>query len=307
MITTVCMNPAFDKTVTVDALRSGEVNRVRDSRVDVGGKGVNVAIVAQRLGVEVQCIGCAGEDGADSFRALMDAQQVRHWFLTVPGTLRTNLKIVSADGCGVTEINERGADVVGEMLAEFFRMAKEQASGSTMAVVAGSLPPGCPAGTCRDLMRAMAVPCILDVSGQELLLGLEAKPCLIKPNIHELQDVLGRSLNGQAQVKAAARELIRRGAGNVLVSMGGDGAMLVTPEKAYAAPAIPVRVASTVGAGDSMVGGVLRGLEASGGNMVEALRWGVAAATSSVMTEGTQLVRAADVASLIDQVKIQEV
>lgn len=307
MITTVCMNPAFDKTVTVDALRPGEVNRVRDSRVDVGGKGVNVAIVAQRLGVEVQCIGCAGEDGADSFRALMDAQQVRHWFLTVPGTLRTNLKIVQANGCGVTEINERGAAVAGEMLAAFFRMAKERASGSTMAVVAGSLPPGCPAGTCRDLMRAMAVPCILDVSGQELLLGLEAQPCLIKPNIHELQDVLGCSLNGQAQVKAAARELIRRGAGNVLVSMGGDGAMLVTPEKAYAAPSIPVRVASTVGAGDSMVGGVLRGLEASGGDMVEALRWGVAAATSSVMTEGTQLVRAADVTSLIDQVKIQEV
>lgn len=306
MITTVCMNPAFDKTVTVDALQPDEVNRVRDSRVDVGGKGVNVAIVAQRLGVEARCIGCAGEDGADRFRALLEAQGLRHWFQTVPGTLRTNLKIVQQSG-GVTEINERGAAVTGEALMAFFSMAKERAKGSTMAVAAGSLPPGCPTGTYRDLMRAMAVPCILDVSGQELLLGLEANPFLIKPNIHELQETLRCSLTGQAQIIAAARAMIRRGAQHVLVSMGGDGAMLVTPEKAYHAPAIPVRAASTVGAGDSMVGGVLRGLEVSHGDMVEALRWGVAAATSSVMTEGTQLVRPEDVTALVKQVKIQEV
>lgn len=306
MITTVCMNPAFDRTVTVDALRTGEVNRVRDSRVDVGGKGVNVAIVAQRLGVEARCIGCAGEDGVDRFRALLEAQGLRHWFQTVPGTLRTNLKIVQQSG-GVTEINERGAAVTGEALTAFFTMAKERAKGSTMAVVAGSLPPGCPAGTYRDLMRAMAVPCILDVSGQELLLGLDAEPFLVKPNIHELQETLGCSLTGQAQIIAAARAMIRRGAQHVLVSMGGDGAMLVTPEKAYHAPAIPVRAASTVGAGDSMVGGVLRGLEVAHGDMVEALRWGVAAATSSVMTEGTQLVCPEDVTALVEQVKIQEV
>lgn len=306
VITAVCMNPAFDKTVTVDALAVGHVNRVRESRVDMGGKGVNVAVVARRLGLDAQCIGCMGEDGAQRFAAMMDAEGIRHRFLTVPGTLRTNMKIVSLDGSGVTELNEPGAAVEGENLERFFTLAKEEARRSDMVAVTGSLPPGCPEGTYRELMRAMEAKCILDVGGRELMLGVEARPMLIKPNIHELEAALGVRLHSRQEIAEAARALIRRGAGHALVSMGGDGAMLVTADKAYYAPCIPVEAKSTVGAGDAMVGGVLKGLSESG-DMVHAFRCGVAAGTASVMTEGTQLIRSEDFLQLMERVRLLEV
>lgn len=307
MITAVCMNPAFDKTVTVGHLESGRVNRISHGRVDASGKGVNVAIVAGRLNLEAQCIGCAGEDGAARFRTMLDEQQVKHTFITVPGTLRTNLKVIATDGSGITELNEPGAAVEGENLAAFLSLATQAAKQSSMAVINGSLPPGCPDGTYRDLIRAMGIPCILDVSGKELLLGLEANPFLIKPNIHELEATLGYAMNDLDDIVRAARQLMDMGAQNVLVSMGGDGAVLVTAECAYYAPVVPVEVASTVGAGDSMVGGFLKGLDVSSGNLREALRWGVACATASVMTEGTQLIVPEDVYPLLERVVIQEV
>lgn len=307
MITTVCMNPAFDRTVTVDALMPGRVNRIRDARTDMGGKGVNVAVVARRLGLEARCVGCMGQEGAERFAAMMDKEGLPHSFLTIPGTLRTNTKVVSLDGSGVTELNEPGAALAADTLEQFFRLAEEAAGHSSMAVVTGSLPPGCPEGTYRALIRRMGVPCILDVGGRELLLGAEAGPLLVKPNIHELEAALGERLSTRAEVVRGARKLLDLGAQNALISMGGDGAVMVTPEGAWYAPPVPVEVKSTVGAGDAMVGGVLAGLSEKPGDMRHALRWGAAAGAASVMTEGTQLIRPEDVAPLLERVQIQEV
>ncbi|MGN0777688.1 MAG: 1-phosphofructokinase [Aristaeellaceae bacterium] len=307
MITTVCMNPAFDRTVTVDTLMPGQVNRIRQARTDMGGKGVNVAVVARRLGLDAQCIGCMGEDGAARFVAMMDAEGLPHRFLTVPGTLRTNTKVVSMDGSGVTELNEPGAALTEPLLEEFFRMAEDAAGSSGIAVVTGSLPPGCPEGTYRQLIRRLHVPCVLDVSGRELLLGAETGPMLVKPNIHELEATLGEKLPTQDAVIHGARRLMAMGAQHVLVSMGGDGALMVTADKVWYAPPVSVAVKSTVGAGDAMVGGVLKGLAERPGDMRHALMWGVAAGTASVMTEGTQLIRPEDIAPILAQVHIQEV
>ena len=306
MITTICMNPSFDKTVEVDSLAIGEVNRIRSARIDLGGKGVNVAVVAQRLGVEALCVGCMGSDGAELLESMMDAEGIRHSFLTVGGNVRTNLKIVSRAGQPVTEVNEPGPAMTTEMLKAFFELAAEQAKDSGYAVITGSLPPGCPAGTYRGLLEALRIPCVLDVGGTELILGCEARPLLIKPNLPELEQTMGKALSTSQEIIDAAHALMAKGAQNVLVSMGGDGALLVTPDKAYFAPSIPVKVHSTVGAGDSMVGGVLAGL-ASTGDLVEAFRYGVAAGTASVMTEGTQLVVRADFDRLLEKVTVQEV
>ena len=117
MITTVCMNPALDKTVTVDSLQKGQVNRIRASRTDVGGKGVNVAVVARRLQLDAQVIGIAGEDGLDRIRQAMDAEGVQHAFLPVEGAVRVNTKVVSLDGSGVTELNESGPAMTADVLA----------------------------------------------------------------------------------------------------------------------------------------------------------------------------------------------
>lgn len=305
MITTVCMNPSFDRTVSVDAMTIGGTNRIRTSRIDLGGKGINVAVVAQRLGLMVRCIGCMGDENAQALESLMEKESLAHRFLTVQGRVRTNTKIVSLDGQPVTELNEAGAPMTQADLAAFFAMAEKAAADSDCAVITGSLPPGCPEGTYRELIRAIGVPCILDVGGRELTLGLAAHPLLVKPNRDELAAAVGHALETLSDVRHAAETLLEGGAQNVLVSLGGDGALLVTPSECRYAPAIPVTVHSTVGAGDAMVGGLLAGLRAEG-TMEGALRYAVAAGTSSVMTEGTQLIVPEDYQALLEKVIIQE-
>lgn len=307
MITSICMNPSFDKTVEVDALEVGEVNRIRSSRTDMGGKGINVAVVAKRLGLNCQCIGAMGEDGSDRLRSMLDKENMQHAFMTVPGSVRTNTKIVSRDGKGVTELNEPGAAMDEAQLKAFFELARESAAQSRYTVLTGSLPPGCPLGTYRDLMRAMeGTNCILDVGGKELELGAEAHPFLIKPNLSELEATLGLELRTLRSIRDAALIFLRKGVQHVVVSMGSMGALYVSKEKTLFAPALRVEAKSTVGAGDAMVGGLLKGLEVEG-DMARAFRYGVAAGAASVMTEGTQLIVPEDFNNLLGQVKVQEV
>lgn len=307
MITGVCLNPSFDKTVEVDALALGEVNRIRSVRVDMGGKGVNVAVVARRLGLDALCIGCMGEQGAQHFTRLMDEEGLPHRFLTVPGAVRTNLKVVSRDGKGVTELNEPGAPLSGKAMEDFFALAKEEAARSEYVVLTGSLPPGCPDNTYGELIRAMGgTRCILDAGGPVLRLGAEAGPFLIKPNLAELEQALGAQLRTLRAIRDAALIFLRKGASHVVVSMGAMGAMYVSEARTLYAPALRVEARSTVGAGDAMVGGMLLGLQRSG-DMAQAFRYGIAAGAASVMTEGTQLIHPEDFERLVSQVKVQEV
>lgn len=307
MITSVCLNPSFDKTVEVDAMTVGEVNRIRSMRLDMGGKGVNVAVVARRLGLEAQCVGCMGEQGSQQFTALLDAEGLPHRFLTVPGAVRTNLKIVSRDGKGVTELNEPGAPLSQEDLEKFFCLAQEAAARSDYVVLTGSLPPGCPEGAYGQLIRALAdTHCILDAGGAVLRLGAEAGPFLIKPNLAELEHALGAQLRTLRAIRDAALIFLRKGVGHVVVSMGAMGAMYVSQARTLYAPALKVEARSTVGAGDAMVGGMLLGLQQEE-DMAHAFRCGVAAGAASVMTEGTQLIRPEDFQRLLSQVKVQEV
>ncbi len=307
MITGVCLNPSFDKTVEVDALALGEVNRIRSVRVDMGGKGVNVAVVARRLGLDALCIGCMGEQGAQHFTRLMDEEGLPHRFLTVPGAVRTNLKVVSRDGKGVTELNEPGAPLSGKAMEDFFALAKEEAARSEYVVLTGSLPPGCPDNTYGELIRAMGgTRCILDAGGPVLRLGAGAGPFLIKPNLAELEQALGAQLRTLRAIRDAALIFLRKGASHVVVSMGAMGAMYVSEARTLYAPALRVEARSTVGAGDAMVGGMLLGLQKSG-DMAQAFRYGIAAGAASVMTEGTQLIHPEDFERLVSQVKVQEV
>ena len=307
MITTICMNPSFDKTVEVDALTLGEVNRIRASRTDMGGKGINVAVVLRRLGMDCRCVGVMGENGSDTLHGMMDAEGIAGDFMTVPGSVRVNTKIVCRERRQVTELNEPGAPMDEGQLQAFIDLVREKAAGSGYVVLTGSIPPGCPEGTYRRLMQAMeGTDCILDAGGRELELGAEARPFLIKPNLGELQASLGLELRTLRAIRDAALIYLRKGVKHVVVSMGSMGAMYVGQDKTLFAPALRVDARSTVGAGDAMVGGLLRGLQAEG-DMARAFRYGVAAGAASVMTEGTQLIVPEDFNTLLGQVKVQEV
>lgn len=307
MLACVCLNPSFDRTVSLCSFTAGDVNRVLSARQDVGGKGINVAITARRLGIASCVLGCAGKNGIDAVRRKLDGEQVTHVFLPVDGDVRTNMKIVPQDGTGVTELNEPGAPVDAANQRAFSDLLAEKTVAGQYVVLTGSLPPECPPEYYRDLMLSLPERLfVLDVSGAALMAGLAARPFLVKPNRSELQAAMNRPLPTMAYVHQAALELLEMGAQNVLVSLGGEGALWVSERGAMFAPAIPVRVQSTVGAGDAMVGGVMTGLEKTG-DVRHALAYGAAAGCASVMTEGTQLIRPDDFAALLPQVQIQDV
>ena len=291
MITTICLNPCFDRTVEVDSLKLNSVNRIRTARDDLGGKGINVAIVAQRLGLDVQCLGLMGVEGAAELSQQMDREGLKHTFLKIPGRVRTNMKIYSRDGQGITELNEPGAAVDPDVLKQFFDKARELTADSDMVVLTGSLPPGCPEGTYRDLMNVLdGKKCILDTEGKELELAAKgAHPYLIKPNLREMETTLGIELRTMRAIRDAALLFIQLGVQHAVVSMGEMGAMYVSEKKTLFAPALRVEAKSTVGAGDAMIGGMLMGYEQEK-DMAKAFRYGIAAGAASVMTEGTQLI-----------------
>lgn len=306
MITTICMNPAFDKTVTVEELRLGEVNRILHAREDLGGKGINVAAVARRLKMDVQCICCAGETGASKLREKMAEEGIDFECMTVPGSIRANLKVVSRSGQAVTELNEPGCPMTREQLDAFLKLVREKGSGSYY-VLTGSLPPGCPDETYREIIYALKdIPCILDAEGNKLLLGLAARPLLVKPNLSELEATLGTSLRTLRAIRDAAFVLMKKGAQSVIVSMGKMGALFTDGKHTLYSPALSVQVLSTVGAGDAMVAGVLYGLS-KGETLAEAFRSGMAAGAASVMTEGTQPISLQDFQALLPKVAVQEV
>ena len=155
MIVTVTLTPALDKTVVIPRFSVGEVNRIQSLRLDAGGKGINVAITARRLGIASCVLGCAGKNGIDAVRRKLDGEQVTHAFLLVDGDVRTNMKIVPQDGTGVTELNEPGAPVNAANQRAFSDLLAEKTVAGQYVVLTGSLPPECPPEYYRDLMLSL--------------------------------------------------------------------------------------------------------------------------------------------------------
>jgi 1-phosphofructokinase len=307
MITTVCMNPSFDKTATVERLQAGEVNRLRDVRYAVGGKGLNVAVVLRRLGVDVSCAGCLGETDETEFMEMIRREDLRFRYLRLPGKTRTNLKIRDLSTGSVTEFNEPGLSMGDAEQRQFIELLGAEAADSRYVVLSGRLPVGCEADTYRRCMAALpGKDCVLDAAGDALLSGLAEKPFLVKPNLPELEGLMGREIKTLRAIRDAALTLIGKGARHAIVSMGRYGAVYTDGTQTLFAPAIQVEARSTVGAGDAMVGGVLKGLSA-GEPFEEAFRYGVAAGCASVMTDGTQLITVSDFEALLPKVAVQEI
>lgn len=307
MITTVCMNPSFDKTASVDTLATGGLNRLRDVRVDVGGKGVNVAVVLKRLGVPVSCVGCLGERGRESFLQMIRQEGVSFDYLPMPGEVRTNLKLLDNSTRAITEFNEPGISMDSAQLEDFLTLLGEKAGESEYVVLSGRLPEGCAEATYQRCLKTLeGKKCVLDCAGETLLHGIKERPFLIKPNLPEIEGIMKKELRTLRGLRDAALFLIEYGAQNVIISMGKYGAMLVSRTDTFFAPALMVEARSTVGAGDAMIGGVLAGLS-RGESLAESFRWGVAAGAASVMTDGTQLLRRPDFEALLPKVTVQEV
>lgn len=308
MICAVCLNPCIDKTVEIDQFTYGGMNRIRASREDGCGKGVNVALVARQMGMESACIGFLFEEnGALIADRLRDAG-AREDCIWLPGRVRTNMKVFDREKSRITEINESGAFISEADQARMVERVRQWSARCDTMVFTGSLPPGCPAEFYKTLMEAAQgrCRCVLDAEGEKLTRGMEARPFLIKPNQYELELRTGRELKTVRDIKRAALDCVAEGVQIVAVSLGGDGAFITDGEHSYFAPVVPVKVRSTVGAGDSMVTGFLHGL-ALGEDLRGIFRRGVAAGTAAVTTEGTQLLTRTLYEEMLERVVIEEV
>jgi 1-phosphofructokinase len=259
-IATVTLNPAIDRTVTIENFTVGEVNRVVEYRSDPAGKGVNVASALADFGYRLAVTGFLGRENAGSFEALFAKKHIGDRFVRIAGQTRVGIKITDPVQNETTDINFPGASPTPSDIEKL----GEQLAGIDAAwfVLAGSLPPGVDPGIYGDLTTALkgrGRKVALDTSGESLEKSLHAGPDLIKPNNHELEALLGISLDSDDSVIDAARRLVDRGIELVVVSMGAKGACYVTKDEAVIARSPRVEVRSTVGAGDAMVAGTVAG------------------------------------------------
>lgn len=285
MIYTVTFNPAIDYVVHTDTMQIGAVNRSEREEMYFGGKGINVSVVLNELGVKSRALGFVAGFTGEAIEKGLAAMGIDTDFVRLSsGNSRINVKIKSGEE---TELNGRGPDISESAVNELYRKLDALSDGDTL-VLAGSVPPSMPSDIyCRILGRLSdrKIKAVVDASKDLLLNVLEYKPFLVKPNNHELGEMFGVTLDTEQSIEQYARRLQQMGAANVLVSMAGDGAMLIDEfgEK-HLIGVCKGEVKNSVGAGDSMVAGFLAGI--AEGDYNYALRLGTAAGGATAFSDG---------------------
>lgn len=286
MIYTVTFNPALDYVVKMDSLELGMVNRSTAEAVYYGGKGINVSIVLNNIGVENVALGfIAGftgreiEDGVKAMGVTTD-------FITLAdGMSRINVKIKAEKE---TEINGQGPDIKAEELLELFNKL-EKLKGGDCLVLAGTIPASLPSDIYEQIMAKLmnkGIDIVVDATKELLLNVLKYHPFLIKPNNHELEEIFGVKLSTDEDIAEYAKKLQVMGARNVLISMAGDGAMLITEAGEVLRIGVPKgKVVNSVGAGDSMVAGFTASY-LKNHDYMEALKRGTATGSATAFSEG---------------------
>ncbi len=294
MIVTVTMNPAIDKTAEVDDFVVGGVNRLKNIRIDAGGKGINVAKTLRVLNKPTMACGLIGGSMGETIREQLKQQMIMSDFIPVKGETRCNLKVRSK--FGMTEFDEPGPHVLPEELDDLFERIRYHAKSGTLFVLSGSAPAGVPEDTYKrmtEMLHQCNCRVFLDTSGILLRRGLEAAPDYIKPNLPELMALYG--VRGKFESRAAmiawakdkAEDLLSKGPKFVAVSLGADGAVFCDGVETVHVPSKKVEVKSPVGAGDAMTAAIAYGLD-SGLHFRDIIRYAMAVSAGACMTEGSQ-------------------
>lgn len=306
MITTVTFNPAIDKTAQVDTLVAGGLNRLRNVRQDAGGKGINVSKTLKAIGVDSLATGFTAGAAGRFITDRLDDLHIGHDFVEVKGSTRTNLKVLDAD-MNLTELNEAGPVCTR---ADLERLCEKLGQARGILVLSGNVGPGVPADIYRQLTEKAheaGSRVILDADGALFKEGLKACPDVIKPNRFELAQYFGlpeEELDAPAMV-GLARSVIEKGTKLVVISMGLEGSLFVSADRALRAPALKIDFQSAVGAGDAMVAGLACAMY-QGLSLEETVRLAVALSAGACMTEGTQPADAGVVELLKEKVEWEE-
>ncbi len=309
MITSISLNPSIDRTLTVENFTAGGLNRVLLKNDVAAGKGINVALAVSALGLDSECIGFMYRESAPLFERRLMLNSTQYDFVWCEGSARTNIKVFDRAAGVVTELNESGTTIDAESISRMTDLVARHAENSDYLIMSGSMPPGCPQDYYRTLINAvegLGCRCVLDADGERLKYGLEARPFMIKPNRFELETMTGCRLESIQDIRDAARRYIDLGVEVVAVSLGADGALIATAGETLYAPRMNIEVKSTVGAGDSMVAGLVAGFMADN-DLHEAFRMGVACASARCMTEGYRAVDRTVYKAFLDMVRIERV
>ena len=286
MIYTVTFNPSLDYIVRMDSFATGEINRVNYEQVLAGGKGINVSIVLKNLGQNNTALGfLAGFTGEEIKRQLHEFGVTNDFVQLNQGFSRINVK---AKAENETEINGQGPDIDEAKREELFTKLDQLQADDTL-VLAGSIPKTLPDDIYQQILARLngkGIRIIVDAEKKLLLNVLQYHPFLIKPNNHELGDMFGVTLTTDAEIIEYAKKLQAKGAQNVLISMAGDGAILLTTDgTTYKCPAPKGKLVNSVGAGDSMVAGFITGFNESAGDFKTAFHMGVATGSASAFSD----------------------
>ena len=278
------MSPSVDVTIELDQLNVGKVNIVKNKTLSFTGKALNVAIGISRLGADAYATGFMYNENGAMFERALDKEGVPFAFVWNSGRVRENYKCIDKRSM-LTEINDVGGQVAAEKLGELSHMIRNLSSRSDVTVITGGLPRGVDASFYREIFRCVDPKSlrIADTEGAKMFAALEAGIDLVKPNLEELEETLGREFRDKDDMLAGCREILDRGAKIVLLSLGKDGAVITNGTKNYYCKSINVAVNSTVGAGDGMVAAAAVMLQ-QGADLPDILRAGVAAGTATVTT-----------------------
>lgn len=307
MICTVTLNASIDKSYRLAApLADHTVMRVASCHATAGGKGLNAARAVAACGEEVVASGIVGGHTGQLLLDLLAADGVAGDFVHARGETRTCINVLDPDG-GSTEFLEPGEEVTPAEVAAAREKVLELAGRADVVTVNGSIPQGFPleayVGLVRDVM-ATGTPCIVDASGERLARVVEAGPTMVKPNRDEIGQLLGREVRSMDEVATAARELVGRGVGTVVVSLGAEGALMACAEGTWRGHAPRIEVVNPVGSGDTMVGAfavaLARGMEAP-----ERLRFAMACATANCLSPSTGSFDPAVAASLASRTEVE--
>ena len=309
MIFTVTLNPAVDRELTVDTISFDTVLRALDWQVDCGGKGFNVARMLKSLGISSMALGFAAGKSGEMLAEKLKALGIETDFVWVEGETRTNVSIVSAENGQYVKVNEPGPTITETDLGLLAKKIGERVVAGDWWVLAGSLPPGVPPTYYSELItiiQSAGAKVFLDTSDEALRQNCAAKPLLVKPNDEEAHELTGLPVGTKEEIAAVGAAISAMGPANVIISLGKKGAVLVNDGQAWLAASPKIEAANPIGAGDSMVAGVVWGLS-KGDSMQDALCKGIACGAATAGQKGTSVGSLEQVNQLLAEVQLQEV
>ncbi|MDT9337166.1 1-phosphofructokinase [Clostridium perfringens] len=302
MIYTLTLNPSIDYVIDVENLELGKVNRTSKDFKFPGGKGINVSRILGNQKIDNIALGFLGGFTGKFIEDNLNALGVKTEFIKVKGDSRINVKIKSNEE---TEINGAGPMISAENLESLFNRLDQLVEGDIL-VLAGSIPSTLPRDLYLQIQKRVSqknVKVVVDTSGKALLEAIKNKPFLIKPNNHEIEEIFDVKINSEKELIKYGKDLVSLGAENVIISMAGDGALLITEDGVFKGNAPKGEVKNSVGAGDSLVGGFLaKYVETK--DLITSFKNGIASGSASAFS--LDLALAEDVNKLLPIIKIEK-